>query len=123
MRTTYTIIFKDNGQLTTPGVSFGYGSNHLTVIEIKEPYLIIKKQGAQDWSGRGESSYYPTEYWLCRRRKKDAQRVYRVEILFEITPGRKWKKALSILKKALHEITIENEESIIKSNKHHAYHN
>lgn len=114
-RTQYTFRFRSDKILVPLGVSFGYGRDLTELIDRENDYMIIKKKGAQEWSGIAHTEYYPTEYWFARSRKSMEKGKERVEVLFEVQPGRKYRSVLKRLKKALAEINHENEELVIQN--------
>lgn len=67
---TYRIQINEETQLVTfEGISFGYGlGNTLILWEYHKGrgLVVVKKPGANDWSGRGQSSYSPAEFLVLR---------------------------------------------------------
>ncbi len=65
--------------------------SHPVVMSVHgDRFSVLKIQGATKWSGRGETSYYPTEYRLVEF-DSGSNRVM-THAKFE--PGKKWRKCL-----------------------------
>ena len=63
------IVLEQQGSIrniATPGASYGYGTSYLKLLLKKGDLLFIKIPGSSDWSGRGETSYYPPSITVAR---------------------------------------------------------
>lgn len=81
------------------GVNFGYSNGGCLLIKYEDdPYIIVHEKGTRDWSGRGETSYYPSSYTLYKLTTPHRVPPYRnTETIKEIEVGKKWKQSLNIL--------------------------
>jgi hypothetical protein len=86
--------FGSEKTVITPGIYWGPKpiENMLSV----GGYGLWKVHGHTGWSGRGEVSYYPTEYMLVRLEDDFATTLLCVE------PGHKWK----VVRKAMQEMVF-----------------
>jgi hypothetical protein len=117
-RNNLLLIFREDGTINTPGFDFG-GRDILKIIDRNTQYLILKKKGCMAWSGRGEQSYYPTEYMLCKIREHLEGADLKITVLETFEFGKKWHALLPILKRTLPPLLIDNEEEkIIEQLKH-----
>ncbi len=70
----YRILINEEKQsVTFEGINWGYGlGNTLVLWEYLEHsgLVVAKKPGANDWSGRGQSSYNPAEFVVLRITEK-----------------------------------------------------
>ena len=94
------------GYLTIRGVNFGYSNgSDLKIVYEKDPYFIVRVKGGSDWSGRGETTYYPSSYYLWKivnkYKDKYGELIYALETIKEIEAGKKWKDAINQLIKLI----------------------
>jgi len=94
------IQIDDKEYLEVRGVNFGYSNGSRLLIKYKDiPYIIVHVKGGSDWSGRGETSYYASQYYLLK--KTNIKHSNGVDVKFEnikeIDVGRKWKQSLNYL--------------------------
>ncbi len=70
----YKILINEEKQYVTfEGIHWGYGlGNTLVLWEYLEHsgLVVVKKPGASNWSGRGQSSYSPAEFMVLRVTEK-----------------------------------------------------
>lgn len=75
----YIIKVEPNkGRVLFRGITFGYGvGSELPLWSYRERggIIVVKKVGAQEWSSRGESSYYPAEFMVLRITERASERA------------------------------------------------
>lgn len=80
-------------KIVTPGVSHGYGvGNKIDLIHKEKDFMVVRFPGANEFSSRGSSEYYPTRYALVKIIDKYGTFDEYFEIIEEIEPGKRWKK-------------------------------
>jgi len=86
---------KNKLRLEVPGVNFGYGDSNPIVVRAGTNYLLVQVKGVQDWSGRGESKYYPPEFHIYKRHtvgrshQVESPRLEKIRELWEFKYTRK----------------------------------
>ena len=79
----YKILINEEKQsVTFEGINWGYGLGSTLVLwEYLEHsgLVVVKKPGASNWSGRGQSSYSPAEFVVLRITEKLGANWMRVE--------------------------------------------
>ncbi len=79
----YKILINEETQrVTFEGIAWGYGlGNMLLLHEYLEHsgLVVVKKPGANNWSGRGQSSYSPAEFMILRIIDKLGANWFRTE--------------------------------------------
>ena len=94
----------DGDRLRTPGINWGYGDSDPHLVGRTSHFMVIRKAGNMDWSGRGASEYYPTTYILCsykNDKRKDFKDRFNAEEIEKVEPGRKWRSAKEQLLKKM----------------------
>lgn len=93
----------NSSEIYTGGVFFG---PHAYIVESPgdelEEYHIVKVPGHMEWCGRGQSDYYETHYYIMQTFKRDG--FLRGKMLYQIAPGRQWRKALVLLREKIEEL-------------------
>lgn len=91
----YKFIIKENdpGKIYTPGVSHGYGvGSRVDLLHKVSRYMVIKIPGASDFSGRGQSEYYGSQYLLAEAYDPyNEGSLTHFKVLERTQPGRFWR--------------------------------
>jgi hypothetical protein len=93
------VRYGSENEIGTGGIDFG---PHVYVLETEGDYSIVKVPGHRTWESIGSQTYCETYYYLMHTVEREG-RLWG-KMLYEITPGFRWMKALALLREKMKEL-------------------